>query len=249
MAPLDEDIMSVQEFPVEVKDDFLERQARAAPIQAISELIWNALDANAMAVSIEFDHDSLGGISKIRVRDNGHGMSHAEAREMFCSLGGSWKRQSRHTKTRQRMLHGQDGGGRFKALASGRVVDWAVVHEDGGKISKFGVSILESDISRVRVTDEEVLSVGPSGVVAEISEIMVSPNSLGRETAVQNLAEIFATYLKNYDEVKIECDGEKIEPTRVLRERWNFEHSPYVHPDGPEVPVHLEVIEWRSVTS
>lgn len=135
--------MSVQEFPVEVKDDFLERQARAAPIQAISELIWNAPDADAMEVSVEFERDSLGGISKIRVRDNGHGMLHGEAREMFCSLGGSWKRHRRHTKTKLRMLHGQNGGGRFKALALGAVVDWAVVHDEGGKISKFGVSILE----------------------------------------------------------------------------------------------------------
>ena len=147
------------------------------------------------------------------------------------------------------MLHGQDGGGRFKALALGAVVDWAVAHDEGGKISKFGVSILESDISRVRIADEEVLSVGPPGVVAEISEIKVSPSSLGRETVVQNLAEIFAIYLKNYGDVKIEYDGEKIEPSRVRREQWNFELSPYVHQDGSEVPVHLEVIESRSATS
>ena len=121
-------------------------------------MIWNALDADAMAISVEFERDPLGEISKIRVRNNGHGMSHAEALEMFCSLGGSWKRHRRHTKTKQRMLHGQEGGGRFKALALGAGVDWKVVHDEFGKISKFGVAILESDISHVRITDEEVLT-------------------------------------------------------------------------------------------
>ena len=33
--------MSAEELNVEVKDDFIERQSKASPIQALSELIWN----------------------------------------------------------------------------------------------------------------------------------------------------------------------------------------------------------------
>ena len=43
-----------QEYSVEVKSDFIERQAKAPPIQALSELIWNALDADATEVNVRF---------------------------------------------------------------------------------------------------------------------------------------------------------------------------------------------------
>lgn len=35
----------MQEVNVEVRPDFLERQAKAQPVQALAELIWNGLDA------------------------------------------------------------------------------------------------------------------------------------------------------------------------------------------------------------
>ncbi len=115
--------MSAQEYNVEVKDDFIERQAKAPPIQAISELIWNALDADATQISVELEYDGLGGLSRIHVKDNGHGFSRAEAPDLFKSLGGSWKRLRRHTKGLKRVLHGQEGRGRFKAFALGATVD------------------------------------------------------------------------------------------------------------------------------
>jgi hypothetical protein len=37
----------MQEVNVEVRPDFLERQAKAQPVQALAELIWNGLDADA----------------------------------------------------------------------------------------------------------------------------------------------------------------------------------------------------------
>ncbi len=68
----------MQEISVEVRPDFLERQAKAQPIQALAELIWNGLDADATSVNVEIENDALGGMSKIVVTDNGHGMLHAE---------------------------------------------------------------------------------------------------------------------------------------------------------------------------
>ena len=142
-----------EEYAVEVKKDFIEKQARAHPIHALSELIWNSLDADATLVSVELEDDGLGGMSKIHVLDNGHGFSRAEAPDLFRSLGGSWKRLRGHTRQKGRLLHGQEGRGRFKAFALGRTVDWKVVYGDNGTHSKFDISILERDISRVRISE------------------------------------------------------------------------------------------------
>ena len=89
----------MQEIKVEVRPDFLERQAKAQPIHSLAELIWNGLDADATSVNIEIESDALGGMSKIVVSDNGHGMPRAEALQHFQNLGGSWERQrSRHSR-------------------------------------------------------------------------------------------------------------------------------------------------------
>ena len=48
----------------------------------------------------------------IVVRDNGHGMPHANSSVLFSKLGGSWKKHGSRSKVKARMLHGQAGKGR-----------------------------------------------------------------------------------------------------------------------------------------
>jgi hypothetical protein len=69
----------------------------------------------------------LGSLEAIRVTDNGSGIIPAEAGSLFANLGGSWKRGTRRSKGEKRLLHGQEGKGRLRALSLGRVVDWLVV--------------------------------------------------------------------------------------------------------------------------
>ncbi|HPO30347.1 MAG TPA: ATP-binding protein, partial [Candidatus Hydrogenedentes bacterium] len=82
---------------VEVRDDHLETLARTRPMPALAELVWNALDAEATRVTVIFTENTLGGIERVEVRDNGHGLSHEEAVAAFGNLGGSWKRMSRRS--------------------------------------------------------------------------------------------------------------------------------------------------------
>ena len=70
--------MSTQEYVVEVQPDFLERLAKAPPIHAVAELIWNGLDADATVVSVDFEYDGLGGMSKIVQADTTYPVSGAE---------------------------------------------------------------------------------------------------------------------------------------------------------------------------
>jgi sensor histidine kinase regulating citrate/malate metabolism len=84
--------MAAKEYSVEVQSDFLERQTKALPIAAVAELIWNGLDADAMHIDVELKDDGLGGLLKIVVTDDGHGIPHAEAPTLFRNLGGSWKK-------------------------------------------------------------------------------------------------------------------------------------------------------------
>lgn len=79
------------EYSIEVQPDFLQRQANAQPVAALAQLIWNGLDADATTIRVDFEDDKLGGMAKIIVTDDGHGIPHAEAPTLFRYLGGSWK--------------------------------------------------------------------------------------------------------------------------------------------------------------
>ena len=51
--------MAQQQYPVEVQSDFLEKITRAKPVQALAELIWNGLDADAARVSVSFGYNEM----------------------------------------------------------------------------------------------------------------------------------------------------------------------------------------------
>ena len=98
-------------FRVEVEHDHLRKLANASPLQAVCELVWNSLDADATRVDVDVDHGELGMLS-VSVRDNGHGFTHEQARALFGKVGGSWKRHGAKSRRMSRVLHGKEGKGR-----------------------------------------------------------------------------------------------------------------------------------------
>ena len=195
--------MTEHSYTVEVQPDFLERQSKARPVQAVAELIWNGLDADASRVDVRLESDELG-MTKIVVRDDGHGIPYEDAPQLFTRLGGSWKHPGGRTKTKERMLHGYEGRGRFKVFALGRIADWRVTYRsDTGDLRGYDITMLEDNIREVRITDEDSVDTGTTGVEIEVSELHREYRSLDPDNAVQELAEIFALYLKDYRDLSI----------------------------------------------
>lgn len=239
--------MAMQRFTVEVQPDFIERQSKARPIDALAELIWNGLDADANRVDARLTHGEFG-LSGITVGDDGHGIPHSEASRLFTRLGGSWKERGGLTKTKQRMLHGFEGRGRFKVFALGRVADWQVTYgADNGRLMRFLISMVESNINEVRISDEGPAPEGAhTGVEVTISELHRDFRSLEPENSVQELSEIFALYLKDYRDVKIAIEGVVIDPSSGIASTKSFSLRPIADEETLH-PADLEIIEWRSV--
>ena len=240
--------MTEHSYTVEVQPDFLERQSKAKPIQAVAELIWNGLDADASRVDVRLEYGELG-MTRIVVRDNGHGIPYEDAPKLFTRLGGSWKRPGGRTKTKKRMLHGYEGRGRFKVFALGRVADWNVTYiTDTGELRGYDITMLEDNIREVRITDEKSLDTGTSGIEIGVTELHREYRSLESDEAVQEFAEIFALYLKDYRDVSILYEGMPLDPTTAIA-TTNSERLNDIDDDGTAHPVELEIIEWRNVTT
>lgn len=243
--------MAEAHYRVQVERDHLKKLATAKPIQALSELIWNALDADATRVDVEIESDDIA-MKSVTVKDNGHGIAHGEVEALFGQLGGSWKRGGRTSKGKGRILHGKEGKGRLQALALGRSAVWTVRYRDGKKLLGYRISLLKDDLVDVRVTNPEEVeaALGP-GVEVKVSELDRTYRSLEPTKSVQSLSEVFALYLTDYSDVSVFVETEKLDPSKAIVERTSFELEPIVIAEGETVtkyPAAVDLIEWKSAS-
>ena len=240
--------MTAKTFQIQVQDDHLERIAQTRkPILAVAELIWNAVDADATRIDVILIDDDLNGLKAIEVADNGHGIPHAQAEELFTRLGGSWKQSRLHSIEEKRILHGKEGRGRFRAFSLGRVVDWDVRAADPlGALQRYRISMIKDHMRRVVISDATLASDGTdSGVTVTVSEAEKEFRSLRDDTALDDLAQIFALYLRQYPKVQISYSGTAIDPQSVEELSTPYDLPEIETTDGRKLPTSLEIVEWR----
>jgi hypothetical protein len=239
---------AVEHVRIEIEEDFMARQTRAEPVHALAELIWNSVDADASRVTVEFAFKDLAqGMSKIVVYDDGHGIPRDEAKQLFGHLGGSWKRLKRRTGAKDRMVHGQEGRGRYKAFALGKAADWKVCYLADDKLKSYTITLLECDLKDVAISDERNAPGQKPGIIVEITDLKRDFRGLHSEAGLQELAEIFALYLINYRDVTISVHGSTIDPSALITHKQAFSLSPIRDVDKSHA-ADLEIIEWGKDT-
>lgn len=238
--------MAVEHVSVTVQDDFVARQTRAKPIPALAELIWNGLDSDAKNVNVEFVRSDLaGGLSRIAVYDDGDGFPRSDAAELFGYLGGSWKRITRVTRRDRRIVHGQEGRGRYKAFSLGQAVRWQVCYKSEHGNRAFDIELRASDLTDVSISDEVPAPDRSSGVVVTIDNIRRDFKVFGSEEGIQELNEIFALYLINYKNVSISIGGVRLDPEAAVASQHRCALPAISLEDGTQHEVELHIIEWR----
>ncbi len=245
---LEEPMPEERILEVSAQEDFVEKLAAARPAQALAELIWNGLDAEATNVSVEADRGPLG-LTSIRIRDNGHGIAPADAETVFTLLGGSWKRNAKQSKNGKRILHGEEGKGRFRALALGRVAEWNVtaIGASGGPV-RYHVMMIKDSARTFRLSQPVPVSDNAQiGVEVTVSELYKDWN-LDAAGLLQELNETYALYLTDYPEVSVTISGAKLDPTGLIDLRKTVHLAPIPNGDRPPYAAELEVIELTTST-
>lgn len=232
---------------VSAQKDFLERLASVPPIKALSELIWNGLDAGSDRVQVMLELNDLSGLERIRVRDDGFGINYEHVEVLFGHLGNSWKKTQRILKNR--FLHGAKGEGRFKAFALGNHVEWNTRYSDGsGRVHQYQILARADSIERPSLTQAEPADGSAPGTEVVVSEIEKSHGILLADHAIDELARHFAAYLTKYPAVQIEFNGRLVDP-QSLQERTENITLPEVDlGNGRTIPVDLTLIEWAAPT-
>ena len=240
--------MTAKTFQIEVQEDHLKRIAQTRkPILALAELIWNAVDADATRIDVTLIENDLYGLKAIKIADNGHGIPYAEAEELFSRLGGSWKQSHLHSIEEMRILHGKEGRGRFRAFSLGRVVDWDVrAAESSGALLRYHISMVKDHMRHVEISDAvPVTDRHGRGVTVTVSEPEREFGSLRNDSALEDLAQIFALYLRQYPTVQILYSGSVMDPRSVEELSTSYGLQEIKTTDGREFPASLEIVEWR----
>lgn len=228
----------MRKIEVKVENDHLQRITTAKPISAISELIWNAFDADAHEVRVELEEGRLTKLGAIRIVDDGTGIPADEVEALFQSLGGSWK--SRSIKTEGgRPIHGEKGQGRFKAFALGRRVTWVSYHAG----MKFSVWADKPNLTRFSVSDI-LKDSSKTGCIVEIADVVRDFEIRATDGFADRIRDVFALQLYEYPDFRIIYDGEEIEARESIRDVTPYEIRALTE-NGREYKAVLEIIEWR----
>ncbi len=227
----------METFEVVVEKDHIESLAKAKPINAISELIWNAYDADANEVRIEFEEGILTKLSLIRVIDNGTGIPYGDAARLFKSIGGSWKRMKRRTD-QGRSIHGTKGQGRMKAFALGTTVSW-ISHCEGKRFTVVG-SV--DNLKQFHVS--ETITTPSRGCTVEITNIAKDFQIRSEHGFADLIRDIFALQLYEDNSFTLIYDGVDIDASEAIESVTPVTLSTQTE-DGVEYSAKLEIVEWR----
>jgi hypothetical protein len=234
----------VQILTLDMQDDFASKLGAGRPVQAIAELIWNGLDAEANSVKVTAEVGELR-LDSITVRDTGHGMSRAEAVPLFQNLGGSWKKANNLSKNGIRHLHGKEGRGRLRALAIGRVAEWTVVGRNrDDELEKFTVTIIRDDLKHAHISPATHADSGErTGTQVRITELDKDWN-LEAAGVQQEIVESFALYLTEYPSASILFNGTNVDPSAAISNKRTYS-LPDIESGGMLFAAQLDVVEWK----
>ena len=228
---------------VVAQNDHIQQLTTGSPITALSELVWNALDADATEVRVSIIENKMGGVFEVSVEDNGTGIRPSTVERSFGHLGGSWKKDSRLTPGR-RIVHGRDGKGRFKAFAIGSFVQWESLQTANGTHKKITIAEHKHKLRDLDVSTEDIQNevANKQGTIVRIQNILENV-SLDADKLLLDLAKNFALYLQSYPNVRIFVQDTLIDPKEIQR---GFSRCVIAPTNELSMRAELKIIEWKT---
>lgn len=236
--------MKTKTIEVGIESDAIEKIAKVSADQAIEELIWNAIDAEASTIRIDFDRNEIDGIAKITITDDGHGISPDDAETIFGSIGGSMKRLKRRSPKLERPYHGQEGQGRYKAFSLGRKIEWISRPLTNGSVTEFSIVLNSAKLKSATIRPPASHN-GTTGCVVVIDDLHDAISGLDNESRLSSLSHRLAPYLMGHPEIRIIYDGEELDVERSVSRNELIKVSDNGTDEEQPLNFDLRVLEWN----
>lgn len=196
-------------------------------MDAVAEFIWNAFDANATAVDILFESNSLDYISTLTIADNGDGIDMNTLEQTFGNFMDSLKRSS--FRKSSSLLRGNKGKGRFSFVAFAGAASWQTVFRDpeSGRLLEYTININKNSKNKFNTENQVLSKQTTTGTRVSFTELYdVTAYSFSKADFINYLAKEFGWFLfLNKDRnFSISINGEAIsyQPIIAESERLSF---------------------------
>ena len=233
-----------QIIDIGVETDHIDSLTKSNGMNALAELIWNSLDADASEVNVKYKRSPIAGYEFIKISDNGHGLTYQKAQEVFSRLGGSEKKLKFQSPS-GRQYHGKQGKGRYKSLSLGDLVKFTSIYEDNGVLYTFTLSIDRNKLSRTELSDLKQLKKGEKGTGFDVEifniNIKNAEEALNKEKR-RELEEKFASYWISYPTFKVFFNNRELSFDSLMK---NTDSKETLIPDGSISHRFIfKIIEW-----
>ncbi len=229
---------------IAVERDHIESLTKANGITAISELIWNSLDADSTVINVEYEINKLTRIENLKIIDNGRGIDYHKAQDVFGRLGGSEKKLNT-TSPNGRQYHGKEGKGRYKALALGDLVTFTSTYKNADSLKEFSVTIDRNNLTHSAFSDLKTLSkeLNQTGFKVSVQNIIQETANQAIEiSSRKEIEQKFASYWISYPDFAIFFNGLKLEFDSLIK---NSDETDFlVDKDGISYRFVVKIIEW-----
>jgi hypothetical protein len=236
----------MKDIYIQAQADYLDKISRSTPADALAEMIWNALDADATIIRIKFLGTEIS-TDKIEITDNGDGINYELAVKTFGELGGSWKRLKAYT-TQGRGMHGKEGHGRFKAFSIGNSVVWNVYYKKNNEYFEYSIEGHAGNLNKFTVSDEFKSRFKKTGVVVSITDPVKQFKLFEESIAVNTLIPIFAPYLSSYTDVNIKIGNNQMDPGEKIKSSKSMKLKSKVMDNGVDYTFNFELFEWDNLS-
>jgi hypothetical protein len=235
--------MNAKTISVGIEPDAIERFSKVTADQALEELIWNAIDAEASLIQVVLHRQQLQGIIRVVVADDGHGISIDDADKAFGSIGGSLKRLKRRSPRLDRPYHGKEGKGRYKAFSLGRHIEWHTRTLANGIVQSFSVELDAGNLKSARI-GSPVPCDGTPGCEVIIENLREAASGLDNEVRLANIAHRLAPFLMANSGIRIVYDGTTLDIADAVS---RDERLHIVDENDEDTPLSfdLNILEWH----
>ena len=233
-----------KELEIKVQQDHIESLTRSNGVNALAELIWNSLDADATEIRVNYSKNVLGKYEYIAVEDNGNGLSYQSAEEVFQKLGGSDKKINPKSPG-GRSYHGKEGKGRYKALALGDLVRFDSFYNISETASNhFTITISSDSLKNPKIGDLQVLDKTIRGFNVTIENVNDKvANEVFLKDNFKELEEKFASYYLSYPNFQIFINNKKIDFDNLIKHQQSETVKISIH--NLLYAFEIKIIEWN----
>jgi hypothetical protein len=196
-------------------------------LDAIMEIVWNSIDADASEISIDLTSNVIGsGIDSLSITDNGHGIEYEKIQEYLKELGKSAKKNS-HKSPKGRIYHGKKGKGRFYFLNIGEKIKWETVARDkNGKLNFYEITSNRQNPNRMYFSDIKNNQSKETFTKVTIDNLLDKPSRLKAFELKEYIIRKALNSLLSYN-IFLTIDGERIDYDQyILKEKNDIFETP-----------------------